>query len=64
MTGFPARGVFARPTLYVLRRTAMPAALIEIGFITNPAEAYLMRTDPSAYAKGMALGINRFFGFS
>lgn len=64
MTGFPVRGVFARPTLYVLRRTAMPAALIEIGFITNPAEAYLMRTDPSAYAKGMALGINRFFGFS
>ena len=64
MTGFPQRGVFARPTLYVLRRTAMPATLIEIGFITNPAEAYLMRTDPSAYAKGMALGINRFFGFA
>jgi N-acetylmuramoyl-L-alanine amidase len=63
-TGFPARGVFARPTLYVLRRTAMPATLIEIGFITNPAEAYLMESDPSAYAKGMFLGINRFFGFA
>ncbi|MBQ8911514.1 MAG: N-acetylmuramoyl-L-alanine amidase [Clostridia bacterium] len=63
-TGFPARGVFARPTLYVLRRTAMPATLIEIGFITNPAEAFLMENDPSAYAKGMFLGINRFFGFA
>ena len=62
-TGFPQRGVFARPTLYVLRRTAMPATLIEIGFITNPAEAYLMESDPSAYAKGMFLGINRFFGY-
>lgn len=62
-TGFPARGVFARPTLYVLRNTAMPATLIEIGFITSPAEAYIMETDPSAFAKGMYLGINRFFGF-
>lgn len=63
-TGFPARGVFARPTLYVLRRTAMPATLIEIGFLTNQAEAYLMSTDPSAYAKGMFIGIQRFFGFA
>lgn len=62
-TGFPDRGVFARPTLYVLRRTAMPATLIEIGFITNPAEAYLMKSDPSSYARGMYRGINRFFGF-
>ncbi|MBQ7828172.1 MAG: N-acetylmuramoyl-L-alanine amidase, partial [Clostridia bacterium] len=27
-TGIPDRGVFARPSLYVLRRTAMPATLI------------------------------------
>lgn len=63
-TGFPARGVYARPTLYVLRKTAMPAALIEIGFITSPAEAYLMNTDPSAFARGTFIGINRFFGFA
>ena len=64
MTGFPARGVFVRPSLYVLRRTAMPATLIEIGFITNPAEAYLMQTDPSIFAVGMFHGIERFFGFA
>lgn len=63
-TGFPARGVFARPTLYVLRKTAMPAALIEIGFITTPQEAYLMETDPGAFARGMFNGINHFFGFT
>ena len=62
-TGFPARGVYARPSLYVLRRTAMPATLIEIGFITNEAEAYLMGTDPSAFARGMFEGIQRFFGY-
>lgn len=63
-TGFPERGVFARPSLYVLRKSAMPATLIELGFITTPAEAYLMETDPSAFAKGMFNGIQKFFGFS
>ena len=63
-TGFPARGVFARPSLYVLRKTAMPATLIEIGFITTPAEAYLMESDPGAFARGMFNGIQRFFGFA
>lgn len=63
-TSFPARGVYVRPTLYVLRRTRMPATLIEIGFLTNEAEAYLMATDPSAYAAGMFTGIQRFFGFA
>ena len=42
----------------------MPATLIELGFITTPAEAYLMETDPSAFAKGMFNGIQKFFGFS
>ena len=60
----PERGVFARPSLYVLRKSAMPATLIELGFITTPAEAYLMETDPSAFAKGMFNGIQKFFGFS
>lgn len=63
-TSFPARGVYARPTLWVLRKTRMPAALIEIGFLTNEAEAYLMATDPSVYAVGMFNGIQRFFGFA
>ena len=63
-TGFPERGVYARPSLYVLRKTAMPAALIEIGFITNPAEAYLMESDPSVFARGMFDGIMKFFGLT
>lgn len=63
-TGLPDRGVFARPTLYVLRRTRMPAALIELGFITNPGDAALMRDDPQLFALGIYNGINRYFGLA
>ncbi|MBR6675972.1 MAG: N-acetylmuramoyl-L-alanine amidase [Clostridia bacterium] len=56
-TGIGSRGVFVRPTLYVLRRTQMPATLIELGFITNPAEAALMANEPFLYASGVANGI-------
>ena len=61
-TGEPNRGVSARPTLYVLRRTAMPATLIELGFITNYAEATLMAESPGLYARAVYRGILRFFG--
>lgn len=59
-TGFESRGVFARPTLYVLRRTRMPATLVELGFITNPNESALMADDPWLYAGGVAGGILNF----
>lgn len=61
-TGEPNRGVFARPTLYVLRRTAMPATLIELGFITNYREATLMAESPGLYARAIYRSILRFFG--
>ena len=63
-TGFPDRGVFSRPTLYVLRRTQMPATLVEIGFITNPTEAALMENDPSLYARGIYSGMLAYFGLA
>ncbi len=62
LTGYPARGVFTRPSLYVLRRTAMPATLIEIGFITNPGEAALMNDEPGLYARGIYNGIKSYYG--
>lgn len=61
ITGTVSRGVFARPTLYVLRRTAMPATLIEMGFITNKEEANAMNNDPESYARGMYNGIVSYF---
>lgn len=61
ITGTVSRGVFARPSLYVLRKTSMPATLIEMGFITNPGEAAAMNNDPASYAQGIYNGIVSFF---
>ena len=61
-TGLADRGVFARPTLYVLRRTAMPALLLEVGFITNPGDAALMANNPALIAMGIYNGILTYFG--
>jgi len=61
-TGLPTRGVFPRPSLYVLKRTRMPAVLVELGFITNPEEAALMNSSPELFAAGVADGINAYIG--
>lgn len=61
-TGLPTRGVFARPGLYVLRKTRMPATLVELGFITNPIDAELMAYSPQLFAAGIANGVRAFYG--
>ena len=59
-TGLRNRGVQARPTLYVLRKTAMPAVLVELGFISNPSDAALMDRQPELFAEGIYNGIVSF----
>ena len=44
-TGAVKRGVKKRPELAVLNGTSMPAALIEMGFITNSQEAKNLQSD-------------------
>ena len=61
-TGYPDRGVFVRPSLYVLRNTSMPAVLVELGFITNPGEAQFMNDNPSLYARGIYNGLLDYYG--
>ncbi|MBP3375394.1 MAG: N-acetylmuramoyl-L-alanine amidase [Clostridia bacterium] len=61
-TGFPKRGMFVRPGLYVLKRTSMPAVLVEIGFISNPTEAAVMRDNPELFARGIYNGIVEYTG--
>ena len=61
VTGLRDRGMKVRPGLYVLRRTAMPAVLVELGFISNPGDAALMNENPALFARGIYQGIERYF---
>jgi N-acetylmuramoyl-L-alanine amidase len=62
ITGLRNRGIVERPGLYVLRRTRMPAVVVEMGFITNPTDAQLMATSPDLFALGIYRGIVRYSG--
>jgi len=57
VTGLRNRGMQVRTNLYVLRKTAMPAVLVELGFITNPSDAALMSQNPRLFAQGIYQGI-------
>ena len=61
-TGLRNRGVFSRTGLYVLRRTQMPAILLELGFITNANDAALMSGQPDLFARGIYEGMRDYFG--
>ncbi len=61
-TGLPNRGMFTRPSLYVLKRTNMPAVLVELGFITNSRDARLMNEQPELFARGVYDGILAYLG--
>ncbi len=63
VTGLRNRGVVARPGLYVLRKTPMPAVLVELGFISNPGDAAMMRDNPGLFAQGIYRGLNEYYGF-
>lgn len=50
-------------SFHVIRRTSMPAILIELGFLSNPEEDYLLSTDPyrRKAAQGLYAGLVRYF---
>ncbi len=62
VTGLRNRGVIERPGLYVLKRTAMPAVLVEMGFITNAYDAELMAYSPQLFAEGIYRGLLEYYG--
>ena len=63
VVGTKNNGIFARPSLYVLRATNMPAVLAELAYITNKADAQKLKDDQYQFAYGIYLGILRYFGF-
>ena len=60
-TGLPNRGMFINPSLYVLRRTNMPALLVEMGYLTNPTDAELLSMYPQLFARGIYNGMLAYF---
>lgn len=55
--GFRNLGVEARPNLAVLRRTKMPALLLEVGFLDNESDNQLFDTRLDEIAQAIADGI-------
>ncbi len=62
ITGLKNRGMKVRSGLYVLRKTQMPAVLVELGFITNAGDAALMNNSPALFARGIYEGILDYTG--
>lgn len=56
-------GVFVRPSLYVLRRTQMPAVLLELAYITNEDDAEKLDEDRYEFADAIYRGLLSYFGF-
>lgn len=60
--GYADLGVSERPNLTVLRRTKMPAILIEAGFINTDADNRLFDQNFTAIARAIATGIENVVG--
>lgn len=62
ITGVANRGIVERPGLYVLRKTEMPAVVVEMGFISNTKDAELMAYSPNLFAEGIYRGLLQYYG--
>lgn len=54
------RGVKANPQLFVLRYTAMPAVLVELGFISNEGDEALLTDRQDDFARAIARGVTDY----
>lgn len=62
--GTKNNGVFVRPSLYVLRRTSMPAVLLELAYITNEDDAEKLEDDQYSFAYAIYQGLLNYFGLT
>ena len=59
--GTKDNGVRTNPSLYVLRRTTMPAVLVELAYLTNFEDVELLVNEQYAFAEGIYNGIVKYF---
>lgn len=55
-------GVRVNPSLYVLRKTTMPAVLIELAYITNENDVEKLKFDQYQFAYAIYEGLLSYFG--
>lgn len=62
-TGADDRKIVKRPNLVVIKYTEMPSVLIECGFLTNPDELNLMKSQEyqDKLVEGIYKGLQRYF---
>ena len=60
-TNLQNRGMKLNPNFRVLKNTTMPAALLEMGFISNAADAAVLSAHPEWFAEGIYNGILSHF---
>lgn len=61
--GTKDNGLRVRPSLYVLRKTNMPAVLVELAYITNYSDSQKLRNNQYQFALGIYNGMLSYFGF-
>lgn len=64
MVGTKDNGIYANPSLYVLRKTTMPAILVELAYLSNYSDAVKLMNNQYQFAYGIYLGLLRYFGFT
>lgn len=64
-TGFKNRGVIGNDTMTGINWSQVPVAILELGFMSNPAEDQAMQdaTMQNNMVQGIANGIDAYFGF-
>ena len=60
-SAIPDRGIKERKELTVLRRTDMPAVLVEVAFIDNEADVKLLINKKDDIARAIARGVSDFY---
>ncbi|MDD5993280.1 MAG: N-acetylmuramoyl-L-alanine amidase [Eubacterium sp.] len=60
--GTKNNGIYVRPSLYVLRRTQMPAVLVELAYLTNYEDFVLLTTMQYQFAYAIYVGILNYLG--